>query len=202
MDSCDRTIRGKDGSILTVGYDSIVITEQQKTKNIPIKDITKIQRVCQKTKVPYISIKTDRIIIWGEKETCFFYADAENEQAKEIVEYVTDLIYHISTDNAANESQEHLLQGIKGTTLKADGKMVAIHGKRKTVSIPTEEIKTVNLVDDGNSIPHIAITKRALYVKGDSEYDFYFTDDIDKVQNCVEFIKHGIKEAAAGQQEL
>ena len=55
-----------------------------------------------------------------------------------------------------------------------------------------------SLIDDGKTLPHISITKPPVYVKGDPEYDFYYSESLEKAMEMVNFIKQCIKSDAVG----
>lgn len=191
------TVNGIDGSVLTIKDDVICIDTNGHIKRIPLSEVRSI-RIENDERGSFVSIKSDRLIIWGDRVLDFYFPMSELNAAKDFVGFANDFIHGIDCDMQLDTKQHYSLNGLKGTTLFADCSTVVITGKIKKHTISVEDINTISLVDDGSSIPHISITKRATYVKGDNEYDFYYTDDLEKAEEVVMFIKKCIKSSAVG----
>lgn len=185
------TVLGECGSSLSVIEDRVEIRRKNKIKQIPINQINRFAIIDMGKKNQHFSIYVDGIYIWGEHEISFYFLDNDLENAKEallLFEYKKCGKDYQSINNQ-NEQTSYRLFGMKGTSLMIDSESLVMCKKNNDLIIPFDEIKDV-CVSNGDSLPHISITKKSNFLKGDCEIDFYYECSYETARDFVASIKH------------
>lgn len=184
-------IQGINEKHLLLNKDGIEIITRIMKRTIGFDRIVRISIEYPSSNLQYVSIITNGLYVWGEHETTFYYSKKDEGKIRQLVEYIKCQIHkEVDAQVGIAENRNSIeLKGLDGTYLLADAVSVTIQSKIRKIVIPIDEIKDVMLVDDGSSLPHIAVMRNPIFFKGDSEYDFYYAGDIEEARDAVTFIK-------------